>query len=621
MYEPRCYDVDTIFRKDTVLCYTIPKYQRDYTWGINEWRALYEDIMDSPEGYFLGTMICVSKTQSAFEKADLEVIDGQQRLTTLFIFLGCIYQTLSQYESLLKQEYTDWYADWVLIRRSLVGQKEDGKLRLQLQKQSNNESDLEYAMAQMKILPPTLKKPSRYGNRLIAKCCQYFLEKCIKNEIADKSEQEALKAIFNIYDKVKKATMVVIQVNNYSDAYILFESLNNRGVPLTAIELMKNLVFSNIKSEKYTEDVIDNAWQNILTDLTDDYATQERFFRQYYNAFKRDLNLPFVVDKEKPYPLAPMATKAKLLNIYEKIIKNNAIAFLENVREYTMVYSKLILSTDDISETYRKQLIDLSHIEGSTSYLLLLYLFKQKDELGLDEENLKEIVDFLTKFYVRRNLTDKPGTRDINRIFMSIVDHIRDYNLKGHEILSYVCDTLKSHSASNDEFKKCLEGDIYLDNAGVTRFILCALAEKPGTLEYKQTDLWKKKENTSKSSYIWTIEHIFPEGKTIPKCWVDMIANGDSELADKYREEYVHQLGNLTITAYNSSLGNNSFIEKRDYTKKESNGHGGYVKCPTGYNNGLSINEDLKDKDSWTIDDIKIRTEKLVGQVMEMFKL
>jgi len=72
------------------------------------------------------------------------------------------------------------------------------------------------------------------------------------------------------------------------------------------------------------------------------------------------------------------------------------------------------------------------------------------------------------------------------------------------------------------------------------------------------TDLWA----TDKKQYFWTIEHIFPQGQKIPKKWVDMIAGGDQEKAEKIQACHVDRIGNLTITGFNSTLSNKSFIEK-----------------------------------------------------------
>ena len=92
-----------------------------------------------------------------------------------------------------------------------------------------------------------------------------------------------------------------------------------------------------------------------------------------------------------------------------------------------------------------------------------------------------------------------------------------------------------------------------------------------------------------------------------------MIANGDREKAQEYQTLYVHTLGNLTITGYNSTLSNKSFEEKRD--RKDSTGK--YI----GYKNGLNLNADICNKDEWTVDIIMARTDSMVKTILEMFRL
>lgn len=128
-------------------------------------------------------------------------------------------------------------------------------------------------------------------------------------------------------------------------------------------------------------------------------------------------------------------------------------------------------------------------------------------------------------------------------------------------------------------------------------------------------DLWAQEEqgNNGKKVYVWTIEHIFPEGEKVPSDWVDMVANGDKELAQDYRDSYVHKLGNLTITGFNSKLSNMSFARK----KERKNDDGNYI----GYKNSLGLNAEIAQKDSWTIKDINERTERLVNELLAKYKL
>ena len=135
------------------------------------------------------------------------------------------------------------------------------------------------------------------------------------------------------------------------------------------------------------------------------------------------------------------------------------------------------------------------------------------------------------------------------------------------------------------------------------------MAKRGMTVETER-DLWRK---TGSNQYVWSIEHIFPQGPNIPDEWVEMIAGGDRAKAKEYQSLYVHTFGNLTITGYNSSLRNKAFAEKKE--RRDSNGH--YI----GYLNGLNLNDDVCDKDEWTVEIIQARTDRMVKEIMAMFAL
>jgi hypothetical protein len=123
-------------------------------------------------------------------------------------------------------------------------------------------------------------------------------------------------------------------------------------------------------------------------------------------------------------------------------------------------------------------------------------------------------------------------------------------------------------------------------------------------------NFWEKDD---KGKLIWTIEHIFPEGENIPKEWIDMVVNGNIDDAKKIQSEWVHKLGNLTLTGYNPNLSNFSFEKKRDRKDKKEN----YI----GYKNGLYLNTNLIQKQSWIVEDIKERTDKLIEESLKLFRV
>ena len=226
--------------------------------------------------------------------------------------------------------------------------------------------------------------------------------------------------------------------------------------------------------------------------------------------------------------------------------------------------------------------------------------------MQLENHHFEKIIDFLIRFFVRRNTTDLPPTRDLTRIFMDLAENC--LLKQGDEIVRFIETQLSSQSASDEKFKNSLSSQIYEENKAICRFVLCSLEEEQMTKE-REVDLWK----VQGKQYIWTIEHIFPQGENIPADWVKMIANGDKYLAKSYLNSHVHQLGNLTISGYNSSLGNKSFAEKRD---REDNN-----KRYVGYKNGLFLNNELKNENEWTIEKIEKRTKFLVSLILKKYSL
>jgi len=241
---------------------------------------------------------------------------------------------------------------------------------------------------------------------------------------------------------------------------------------------------------------------------------------------------------------------------------------------------------------------------GKRGFTLLLYLLS---EHGNNINLLKQTTDFLIKYTVRRNLTDFPNTRDLDRLFIGLIDECE----KNRETLSFrVIEeylTYPTRFSDNETFEKRLKGDIYQENAPVARFLLCKIEESHQTRENRK-DLWEK---NNKGSFVWTVEHILPEGENIPESWIDMIAEGDVQRAKELQNRFVHKLGNLTLTAYNSNLSNLSFERKQNLTDRNGNN--------IGYKNGLYLNRELSIKDSWKISDIEQRTEKLVQEVLNMY--
>lgn len=569
----------------------VPPYQRDYAWKNEHWERLLNDILGNDIGYFLGTVICIPKEVSN-TAVQYQIVDGQQRMTTLLILYAAIYAILNDQDNRHNIDLSD--EDFTVLkgnlRKRLVTKTDPKTFRLIPQVQNGCKRDFEalinYALYNTNI-------DINYAwNRRIFKAYKYFTTSIIR--ISDVEKKASVKTAIELIEKLDKLLMVIIIVENAAAAFTLFESLNNTGLPLSIMDIVKNKMLSvyssnqDLLQEKYS------LWQNMQCCVSDSPTAQERFLRHFYHSHR--VNLLKVSEK----PLPEMAKRSNLINIYELLIDSNSDYCLDQLSEAAKHYSRIV--NDDAEKTdgtkCDKALINLNRIGGSPSHQLLLYLFENQ----LDEDVLTRFVEFLVKFFVRRNLTDTPPTRVLDKLFVDQINSFRNSNNIEAVYLS-----LEEVSSIDLDFEKSLRSSIYEDNATVCRFILCSIEERYRSPE-NQINVWGKKN----IKYRFEIEHIFPQGEKIPQEWVNMIADGDVDKAEKIRQEFVHTLGNLTLTAFNPELSNLPFLEKKELKDKLGN--------PIGYLNGLHLNESLKIEDNWTVDKITTRTDILVKEALNLFK-
>jgi len=584
--------VSELLSVDANWLFRVPRYQREYVWRREDWTKLFDDLWENPPGYFLGSMICINRSDDATRVQELEVIDGQQRLTTLSLLYAAIHACLAACGG----DDEDIRHELFNLRHRLVFKGPKKSLRLEPSYQGNNHADYRAVLQEAGILSGVDMLPNA-GNRRLFKAYRFFIDRL--DDLDDKGRRvfdpECLRVLL---DRLNQSSVVKIEVGSHADAFTLFESLNNRGVPLSALDLIKNNLLATL--EKRTPDSIDEnftKWTKLLENLSEDYSTQERFLRQYYNAFKHR--------KEVGVPKAPLATRSNIIGIYEKLIDRDAEWIFNDLFEKAKLYSKLIAPlSDGVPAKLAKQLLDLDRIGGAPAYVLLLYLLAEEPKA-----NLTGVCEFLVRYFVRRNLTDVPPTRDLARIFIDVISKAKENAGRSPEQIVREQLLAKGRTADDDVFRERLAGSVYWDNVDATRFILCRIEEENQTRE-SLTDLWERDE---RGDFVWTVEHIFPQGPNIPRCWVEMIAGGDEIKAREYRERYVHQLGNLTITGYNSKLGNKSFEEKRD--RKDSRGR--FV----GYRNGLVLNQELRHAKGWTVANIRARTRSLADMAIRLFSL
>lgn len=590
------YPLSVLFDPTQNLKYSIPKYQREYVWQQKHWEALFDDVWENEKGHFLGSIICINQSRDAHQSPHLELVDGQQRITTVSLLYAAIYSVLKAQNS----DDEEVAVELINVRNRLVQRPERVNPRLEPSLQGKNYADYQWILADNRILNTVFDKPSSFGKRRIGRAYHYFETRFTQKD-AGGTPLFTTAELVAFLDKLNGASMVKIEVNSHADAFTLFETLNNRGEPLSALDLIKNK-FLDVLEQKGVRTINQNfdTWTRLLENLTDDARIQQRYLRQYYNTFK--------YKPEVEVKGITKATRSNLIGIFGNLIDQDVQRIFDDLFAKSKIYGRLVKPHHETnSAALNEALLDLYRIGGVPSLGFLMYLIAEYS--GIEDAELTKILKLFTRFFVRRNVTDTPPTRDLDKLFIELVDYCHQQDPTPTVISIKEFLSKPAWSISDELFETKLRGNLYTDNTDATRFILCSIEASRQTNE-TQTDLWKRYES---GQFYWTIEHILPQGKNIPAEWVEMIAPGDAKKASELQGEYVHQLGNLTISGYNTTLGNLPFDKKRD--RKDNKGN--FV----GYKNNLYLNRELAHRESWDVGAIEARSVRLVEECLGLFAL
>lgn len=430
--------ISELFGDNPELLYEMPKFQREYVWSNNDWDKFFKDLTAEDTGHFLGSIIGIEPSTIYEKNPKIIVIDGQQRLTTISLYLAALFSHIRFYKTNFNE---DQQTDFNTLKRRLV-QKTPGKLmRVIPQNQNNNYNDYRWLLGNIEVTVEKYEKPNDADKRKIVKAYKYFY-----NEINKfvKDEDDKLAKLFELVEKMMAAILVVITVKSYSDAFQLFESLNNRGLDLNKTDLLKNIVLSRVSTNDQIDDYHYSKWMQIIDNIGDKVSEQERFFRNNYNAFRKEFN-----NGDMSYPIAKSATQSNLLDIYAELTNSDPVAFLETTCENSHIYSKILLKkTDGVSKKMMECLRNLNYAEGTTSYILIMHLLKNKEALQLTEKDIVSIISAATKFQVKRNMTKFPSTNKMIPFFNNIVQSVDVGDKKGAGVVQYLLSELSEVTAS-----------------------------------------------------------------------------------------------------------------------------------------------------------------------------
>lgn len=591
------YPVSHYFNPDAAQRFFIPKYQREYVWKPRDWEALFNDLEDSPKGHFLGSIICVNNQKDSMAGGRLELIDGQQRFTTISLLFCALYDRLKAHPD----PDDDFNVEMVNLKNRLFI-KSTNQWRFEPSEQAQNKADFQKVLSD--LFPKLVSAPkglSYFGNRRIAKAYSYFRERL---------QPLSIEQTLALLDKLKAAILVKIEVPSHSDAFVLFETINNRGIPLSAIDIIKNNLLAELdKRPDYGIDRAFDEWKDLI-DLLPDPAVQERFLRQLYNMFK--------YLKRVEVKGCTRATRSNLITIYDTLLRKRPVWLFGALQAKGKTYSALLnpaVARGEWGDAAAAALQDLQRLGAAPAYAFLLWASQVAQSQKWDDgDALSRLAALLTKWFFWRNLTDMPPTRELDPMFMELVSHLLT-QIRGDDIktlddfIQQASDWLLVRAAPQEICESRLKGDVYLENYEATRFMLCKLEETHQTRENKR-DLWAHDANDRP---VFTVEHILPKTENLGPGWVTMLEGDQKGTAGAIRERCAHQLGNLTLSGYNSKLGTMEFLKKRD----RKNDQGDFI----GYCNGLYLNADLASRVDWNEAAIAARTDKMLKEVKSILSL
>lgn len=494
--------------------YRIPLYQRPYNWGKDQWNDLWEDIirLEGEETHFLGSVITISQERyKGFSY--FEVVDGQQRITTILILLTAIRDMAEEMDK-DRAAYINNY----FLKSSTIDETE-AKLIL-----GRKDNKVFKRLVEKKVTMDEAK------NEKIVEAYYFF---------KDKLQNSNFKWQIIYARLLDSLDLVLMVTDSYYDAFRLFETLNTRGLSLTSVDLIKNYLLSRISTNEVMIEECIEIWDSIIENIEEIESVRHdkvRFFRHYLFSIE-----PGIVPIPKLYPR------------YQKLIDGteNIINLIEDIWAKSELYVKLFNGIIGIKEVDLK-LNTIVRIEATTSYTLLLKCLSE----NLQKENLIKVLEAIEIFTLRRSICSI-STRDIDRIY----NHLALEAFKQDNPVKYIIDYLNKRTPSDTEFYLNFQSRDFT-RSSQTKYIL-------EMIENELTNNTKEKMINSRTDV--HIEHIMPR-ELIRKRPSDIEYEWKIELGPRASEYslFVNRIGNLTLlgSELNITASNNPFNEKKKKYEK-----------------------------------------------------
>lgn len=491
--------------------FKVPVYQRNYDWTNIQCEKLFQDIMSAhnmDRKHFTGTIVYIVGL-NASNLNEVIIIDGQQRLTTVYILLKALYDASKGISMRIEEE----------IKEVMFNRNCDEKYKVKLKP---IKSDNEQLMLLIKDKIDCMDRNSNIYKNYI------FFKRLIEETISSGME------LCDILDGIKKLEMVEIILDKSQDdePQKIFESINSTGLDLSLADLIRNYLLMDDENQ---DELYENYWAEVEKNVG--YRNLGDFVINFLNS-----QISKAVNSKNAYQLFKEHCQINQLS-HEDVLK-----MLKRTSRY---YGAFIGENDYYSNNVTVYLRAFYTIKQTTVLPLVFKIFDDFDEKHIDEKTLCKVLDYLLTYYVR--ITACEINKNLSKFMKSMYDRVIDGSTYEDYYKRFVVflNNLKSNDRmpTDKEFEDAL---IYkpLYKKPICKFILSVIENST-------------KEHIDVSNL--TIEHILPQ-KENAAVWKKEVGENYSSVY----EIYLHTLGNLTITGHNSELGTKSFIDKKEIIKANS---------------------------------------------------
>ena len=529
--------------------FSIPIYQRTYSWTNDQCIQLWDDVInagknDSVKGHFIGSIVYISEgLYEVSSVPEVIVIDGQQRLTTLSLFLSALGKILDEQgteSEISSKKIKNYY---------LFNREEEDEKRYKLiltQRDKNTFIDLIEGRD-----PPTDYSPQIVENY------NFFLEKIRNSDLSPKQ----------IYEGICKLMIVSISLDRTSDnPQLIFESLNSTGLKLSQADLIRNFVLMELE-KSLQKDIYHNYWYPMEKRFAtmDDSKYFDRFMRDYLTVKTGQLpNIGQVYESFKKYWIT-----VKDIPIEKR---------MGDVIQYSKYYANLVFADFEDSDV-SKIAKNINTLKVEVVYPFLLEVLEDYKNQTISKLELIEIMRIAESYVFRRVICGVP-TNSLNKTFANLTKEINKDDYLTSLKASFINKKTYKRFPNDDEFKR----EFVLKNVYNFR-------SRP-YLFYKLENHEHKEPVDTISEY--TVEHIMPQNPNLLPEWRQDLGENWNEV----QNEFLHTIGNLTLTGYNSELSDRPFLEKRDMKR-------GFVESH------LKLNHSLTTLEHWNKEEIIKRGKDL----------